>query len=77
MKDTRIYVLLDFPKIEIKVYCADIEQQSGGRLYYSDNLIEINGGSSDSVIFKAGDAVELRLLSFDDKGKWHFIPVNI
>jgi len=35
------------------------------------------GDSSGKTIFKAGEIIELRLFSYDSKGKWHFIPAKI
>jgi len=77
MKDTRIYVLLDSPAIEIKVYCEDLEKVPGCRLEHFDNLLELKGISPESKSYKAGDIIGLRLLSCDDKGKWHFVPADI
>jgi ribonuclease R len=77
MKETRMYVLLDSPKIEIKVYSEDIEQAAGGKLKRDDNILELENGYSGKIIFKAGEIIELRLYSFDNKGKWHFVPAGI
>ncbi len=77
MKETRMYVFLDSPKLEIKVYTEDIEQAAGGKLERRDNILKLDGSSSGKIVFKAGEMIELRLLSFDSKGKWHFIPGGI
>ncbi len=77
MKETRMYVLVDSPRLEIKVYNEDIEEVSGSKIQLYDNFIELNTGSSDTKIYKAGEVIQLRLLSFDEKGKWHFIPADI
>jgi hypothetical protein len=34
MKDSRIYVMLDSPRIEIKVYTEDLEKNSGKKFSY-------------------------------------------
>jgi len=77
MKETRLYVLLDSPAIEIKVYCEDIIRESGCRIEYRDNLLVLNSGFSESKRFRAGEIIELRLLSYDETGKWHLIPTGI
>jgi len=77
MKETKMYVLLDSPRLEIKVYSEDIEKMSGQKINHYDNFMELDGVNSDSAKYKAGEIIELRLLSFDDKGKWHFIPAAI
>ena len=77
MKETRMYVLLDSPRLEIKVYNEDIELVSGRIIRHYDNYIELDNGNSDSRKYRAGEVIGLRLLSFDDKGKWHFIPADI
>ena len=77
MKETRIYVLLDSPRLEIKVYCEDIEKQSGCKFRHFDNLLELCDAGSDTKKYRAGEVLKLRLLSFDDRGKWHFIPFDI
>lgn len=74
MKESKIYVLLDSPKLEIKVYNEDIVKVSGRELRYYDNEMEISGDLSGPVKYKSGQMIELRLLSFDEKGKWHFVP---
>ncbi len=77
MKETKMYVLLDSPRLEIKVYSEDIEQAAGGKLEMNDNIFELESGSSCKMIFKAGEIIELKLFSFDSKGKWHFVPASI
>jgi len=77
MKDTKLYVLLDSPRLEIKVYSEDIERETGAVLNNSENLLELHYGETGSRIYKAGEIIELRLLSFDQNGKWHFVPAVI
>lgn len=77
MKETRMYVLLDSPKLEIKVYSEDIQQAAGGKLERNDNILQLESGSSGKMIFKAGEIIEIKLYSFDSKGKWHFVPAGL
>ncbi len=77
MKETRMYILIDSPRLEIKVYSEDIERVSGCKIRYYDNVMELGADLSDTKKYKAGEVIQLRLLSFDDKGKWHFIPADI
>lgn len=77
MKETRMYVLLDSPRLEIKVYSEDIEEKSGRKIIHYDNFIEFEVEDKELKQYKAGCIIRLRLLSFDDKGKWHFIPADI
>lgn len=77
MKESRMYVQLDSPRIEIKVYTIDVETETGGKLCLRDNILELRGSGSGVREFRAGDAVSLRLLSYDERDKWHFIPVDL
>lgn len=72
MKETRIYVLLDSPRIEIKVYTEDLEKYSGKKFGYSFHVLEETGEADNPLRFRAGDEIRIRLADFDEKGKWRF-----
>lgn len=77
MKETKMYVLLDSPRLEIKVYNEDIEEISGLKITHYDNSMKFEGENYGMKEYKSGEIIRLKLLSFDDKGKWHFIPADI
>lgn len=77
MKETKMYVLLDSPRLEIKVYNEDIEDISGLKIKHCGNSMKFEGENYGMKEYKSGEIIRLRLLSFDDKGKWHFIPADI
>jgi len=77
MKDTRMYVLLDSPRLEIKVYNEDVESIPGANIKHYENVMELYGDFLTPREYKAGGVIALRLLSFDEQGKWHFIPADI
>ncbi|HOP64721.1 MAG TPA: RNB domain-containing ribonuclease [Spirochaetota bacterium] len=72
MKDTRIYVMLDSPRIEVKVYTEDIERYSGKKFSYRFHVLEEEGAGNDGVKLRAGDEMKVRVESFDENGKWRF-----
>lgn len=72
MKDSRIYVLLDSPRIEIKVYTEDLERYSGKKFSYSFHVMEETGEQDSAIRFRAGDEIEIKVTGFDEKGKWRF-----
>ncbi|HQO40843.1 MAG TPA: RNB domain-containing ribonuclease, partial [Spirochaetota bacterium] len=76
MKDSKMYVLLDSPRIEIKVYTGDIEQAAGCRLTYKFHELR-SADKSDGPAYRAGDKVELKVLHKDDAGKWRLVPADL
>lgn len=75
MKDSRMYVLLDSPRLEVKVYTEDIERQAGCTLSYEFHELKCADGSGNSCRFRAGDRVELKVIKKDELGKWRLMPV--
>ena len=76
MKDSRMYVLLDSPRLEIKVYTEDIEKIAGCKMSYRfHELCRADG--CDGLKYRAGDRVELRVLHKDEAGKWRLVPGDL
>ncbi len=70
IKKTRLYVRLDIPFIELKVYTEDLQQESGNELVYKNNLL-INK-KSGKVEYKPGDEITLFVQSYR-KNRWRLI----
>ncbi len=76
MKDSRMYVLLDSPRLEIKVYTEDIEKMAGCSMSYRFHELRRSDGN-EGLSFRAGDRVELRVLHKDELGKWRLVPGDL
>lgn len=72
MKDSRIYVLLDSPRIEVKVYTEDLEKYSGRKFNYSFHVLEEIGAADKPLRFRAGDGVCIKVMEIDENSKWRF-----
>ncbi len=77
MKDTRMYVMLDSPRIEIKVYIEDIEKHTGRKFSYRFHVMEETGANSRPLKFRAGDEIKIKVADFDENGKWRFTVSGI
>lgn len=76
MKDSRMYVLLDCPRIEIKVYTEDIEKSAGCKMSYRFHELGRADGA-EGPKFRAGERVELRVMRRDELGKWRLVPSSL
>jgi len=77
MKDSRIYVMLDSPRIEIKVYTEDLEKNSGKKFSYRFHVMEETGAADKPLRFRAGDEIKIKVTGFDERGKWRFTVPGI
>lgn len=76
MKSSALYVRLDMPPIELKVYVKDIVESSGQAWKMSDDLTSLTS-EDGSHCYLIGDPIELRVWSFEPlKKKWRVIPVT-
>lgn len=76
MKDSRMYVLLDRPRLEIKVYTEDMEKRAGCKMSCRFHELARADGS-EGVRFRAGERVELKVLEKDGLGKWRLVPSSL
>ena len=75
MKETRLYVRLQDPPAEIKVYRDHLEQECGCELSMSDGqtVLETADGSYSLL---AGQLIRLRVRGYDDrKERWKLVPL--
>ncbi len=77
MKDSRIYVMLDSPRIEIKVYTEDLEKYSGKKFSYRFHVLEEIGAQNKPLRLRAGDEIKIKVAGFDEYGKWRFMVEGI
>jgi hypothetical protein len=75
MKSSAIYVRLDMPPIELKVYIKDIAEATGQNWTLNDDKTILT--SADGTIrYVVGDSIDLRVSSFEPvKKKWRVIPI--
>lgn len=75
MKPSALYVRLDMPPIELKVYVKDIVESTGmnWRTNEAQTVIEREDGKTRYAV---GDSIEVMVSSFEaEKKKWRVIPV--
>lgn len=77
MKDSRIYVMLDSPRIEIKVYTDDLEKYSGKKFSCMFHVMEEIETHNRPLRFRAGDEIKIKVADFDENGKWRFTVSGI
>lgn len=81
IKATRLYVQLDDPPAEVKVYVPHIEAVLGRSLAMSTDELELaptdqRDDSDDRSSFRVGDAIMLRCHGYDDaRRRWDLRPV--
>lgn len=65
----KVHVLLDDPGIEVKVYLAPLAKRGQSQLLPSDDGVEVRR-EDGAVLCRLGDAVGLRVLDRDRRGRW-------
>ncbi len=75
MKASALYVRLDMPPIELKVYVKDIVESTNRGWQMNDDLTVLS--SEDGTYrYLIGDPIELRVWSFEpSRKKWRVVPV--
>ena len=75
LKSNSLYVRLDNPPIELKVYFVDIDSVFGEHFVTNENKTMLHS-ESYSVRFIVGDPIGLRVIHYDHvKNKWSVAPV--
>ena len=74
---SRLYVSLDSPPVELKVYLCDMERELGLSLRLLDNEVEMRARRRRrGPRFRLGDEIVLRTAGHDDKNnRWQLVPV--
>ena len=76
MKSSALYVRLDMPPIELKVYIKDIIEVTGCNWILNDDMT-ILSNESGTIRYIVGDSIELMVYSYQSqKHKWRVIPVS-
>ncbi len=76
MKASALYVRLDAPPIELKVYIRDIVEQSGQAWNLSEDMTRMSSADGEKT-YIVGDSIWLRVLLYEPvKKKWRVIPVE-
>ena len=75
MKSSAIYVRLDMPPIELKVYIKDIAEATGQNWTLNDDKTILTSADGN-IRYVVGDSIDLRVSSFEPvKKKWRVIPI--
>ena len=75
MKPSALYVRLDMPPIELKVYIKDIADATGMNWHINEEMT-IMSNDDESIQYIVGNSIELRVLSYEaERKKWRVIPV--
>ncbi len=75
LKATRMYVHLDQPPVELKIYLDQLEEALGLQFEQRPHSVELR--SDGKVLFRVGDRLQLRCTWYDEnRGKWHLVPVS-
>ena len=76
MKASALYVRLDMPPIELKVYIRDIEEKTGMAWHLNDDMTVLT--REDGVVeYRVGDSIDLRVSAFEpQKKKWRVVPIS-
>ena len=73
---TRLYVRLDAPPVDIKVYLQDLQSRLGLEFQLQRDGVELASPDRPDVRFRAGDRIELRTAAYDpERGRWHMVPI--
>ncbi len=77
LTSSRLYVHLDQPPVELKVYLRDVEQELGADLRLADGGVELRGRGRRGPRFRLGDEIRVRNAGHDDvKDRWRLVPIT-
>jgi ribonuclease R len=69
---TRVYVQLDEPALDVKVYVQDLEAQMGSRLVLTEPGVQLSDPDG-VVVLRLGDPVRVTVAGYDDeRERWIF-----
>jgi len=71
LRPSRLYVRLDQPPVELKVYAGDL-----GRPYALEDEIALAPEDGQGRSFTLGDRVALRTVGRDERGRWRLVPAQ-
>ncbi len=75
LKSTRIFVHLDNPPMELKVYLEDVSQALGCTFHYERHNVEMHATDPDMPPLRIGDELVLYIGGYDqDKKRWLLLP---
>ncbi|MBN2498145.1 MAG: RNB domain-containing ribonuclease [Deltaproteobacteria bacterium] len=76
MRPSRIYVSLDSPPVEIKVYTDDLQERLGSKLALADDEVEMTS-ADERFRLRVGDRIELKTAAYDEsRERWLMVPVS-
>ncbi len=75
IRPTRLYVGLDAPPVELKVYVEDLEAHAGVDLeIVGEGARLAPAGKGGGPSYRLGDPVELKVQGRSKRGKWRLMP---
>ncbi len=74
---TRLYVQLDEPPLELKLYRRHVEKAWGTRLELDEHGVVLREGGRDEPVLRTGDAIGVRVAGYDELAdRWRLVPVR-
>lgn len=75
VRPTRLYVRLDSPPVDVKIYTKDLEAEFGGEFKMNRHATHLRG--NDGVTFNVGDTLQVRAKSYDSqRDRWLLLPIK-
>lgn len=75
VRPTRLYVRLDSPPVDVKIYSKDLETEFGVALTMNRQGTHLRG--SAEVIFNVGDKLQVRAKSYNEqRDRWLLLPIK-
>lgn len=72
---TRMYVKLDDPPVDLKIYLEALGKALRDDLQESEDGVELISSKDKKIRFRIGDPISVRVDSYDRKRKrWHLVP---
>jgi ribonuclease R len=72
---SRLYVRLDDPPVDLKVYLDDLQARLGTDLVLKDGEVEVAGPGEGGVRFAIGDRIALKVAAYEKRQRrWHLVP---
>ncbi len=74
---TRMYVRLDQPPADMKIYLENLSRTTNKNLVQSDDGVKLVDSTDGTTCFRIGDELLVKVDSYDRKRRrWHIVPVE-
>ena len=77
VRPSRLYVRLDVPPIDLKIYTQNLERSVGYPYEMSSSEVEMRPkNGKPGPRFRLGDAIAITNDGMDNRGRWRLVPIN-